>query len=91
MEKFLTLTLSFEGNSADDHAIDLYDVSSALLGFERTLALTTHLILNQEVITQAPSLKNAQILSFPSKEGSWKMTVGIILTGAYALGTLSMG
>ncbi|MFT7880536.1 MAG: hypothetical protein ABXS91_09095 [Sulfurimonas sp.] len=89
MEKFLTLTLSFEGSNADNHAIDLYDVSSALLGFERTLALTTHLILNQEVITQAPSLKNAQIMSFPSKEGSWKMTVGVILTGAYALGTLS--
>lgn len=89
MENLLTLTLSFEGKTADQHAIDLYDVSSALLGFERTLALTTHLILNQEVITQAPSLRNAQIMSYPSKEGSWKMTVGVVLTGAYALGTLS--
>lgn len=89
MENLLTLTLSFEGKIADKHAIDLYDVSTALLGFERTLALTTHLILNQEVITQAPSLKNAQILSYPSEEGSWKMTVGVILTGVYALGTLS--
>lgn len=89
MNKFLTLTLSFEGKTSDNHAIDLYDVSSALMGFERTLALTTHLILNQEVITQAPSLRNAQIMSYPSEEGSWKMTVGVILTGAYALGTLS--
>ena len=88
MKNILTLELSFEGNNADNHIIDLYDVSSSLLGFERTLALTTHLILNQKVITQAPSLKNAQILSFPSEEGSWKMNVAVVLTGAYALGTL---
>ena len=82
-------TLSYEGNDSDRHEIDLYDVSQALIGFQRSIALTTHLVINNKIITQAPALKGAQIIALPPEEGSWKITAGIILTGVYSLGTLS--
>jgi antitoxin component of RelBE/YafQ-DinJ toxin-antitoxin module len=78
--------ISFEGNSSDSHRIDLYDIAQALTGFQRSLALTTHLILNDQVITQAPSLKNAEIYSLPPEDGSWKMTA-VICTALYSLST----
>jgi hypothetical protein len=85
----INFTLSFEGNDSDNHEIDFYDVAQAMIGFQRSLAITTHLIINGEVITQSPSLKNARILAKPPEEGSWKIiaTVAAIGTGAYHLTT----
>jgi hypothetical protein len=80
----LKFALSYEGENADHHEIDFYDVAQGLIGFQRTLAITTHLVLNGEVITQAPSLKNAQILAHPPKEGSWEIFAGIYLIGKVA-------
>lgn len=79
--------LSYNGNDSSNHEIDLYDVSQALIGFQRSLAITTHLILNGTVITQAPSLKGAKIYAFPAEEGSWKITAGILVLGAYQVAT----
>lgn len=76
--------LSYSGADAETHEIDFYDVSQALIGFQRSLAITTHLILNDEIITQAPSLKGAQIYAFPSEEGSWKTKAGIVILGTAA-------
>lgn len=82
----LKFTLTYDGSTATRHRIDLYDVSQALIGFQRSLALTTHLVLNDEIITQAPSLKNAAIYAAPSEEGSWKM-VALVASTTFALGT----
>ena len=71
-------TLSFHGKSADKHELDLYDVSTAMLGFQRSLAITTHLILNDQVITQAPSLRGANIIAIPPEAGSWSIRAKII-------------
>jgi hypothetical protein len=79
--------LSYLGADSDDHEIDLYDVSQALVGFQRSLAITTHLILNGEIITQAPALKGAKIFAFPSEEGSWKIKAGVLAIGAYHVTT----
>ncbi|WP_203290961.1 hypothetical protein [Maricaulis parjimensis] len=89
----LELSLSFLGQSAAGNQIDFYDAAQALVGFQRSLALTTHLILNNEIITQAPSLAGATIIALPSEEGSWKQravvvgTWAMIAGGAYKLGT----
>lgn len=80
--KIIEFSLSFEGNDSEDHQIDLYDVSQALVGFQRTIALTTNLMMNGDLITQAPSLKNAIILAQPPEEGSWKICA-TVLTSAY--------
>jgi len=44
-------SLSFEGDRADRHELDFYDAAQAMLGFQRSLAITTHLVLNGKVIT----------------------------------------
>lgn len=82
-----TFTLSFTGYESDNHMLDFYDASQALIGFQRSLALTVHLALNSEIIVQAPSLKGAQILVSPIEEGSWKVKAGIF---AAAYGLLSL-
>ncbi len=86
MEAKLKFTLEFQGADSDLHLIDLYDVSRALEGFQRSLALTAHLAINGTIITQAPALKGARILSQPPEEGSWK-TAAIFVAGAYAATT----
>lgn len=84
------VTLQYDGAEADEHVIDMYDVSQALLAFQRSLALTTHLVLNGEIITQAPSLKGARIYSMPPEAGSWKTTavIAALGTGIYSVGTV---
>jgi hypothetical protein len=72
-------TLSFEGNSADNHELDFYDAAQGLISFQRTLALTLHLVVNNEIIIQAPSLRNAEIFALPVEEGSWKIKAGIVI------------
>lgn len=87
--EFTNFVLSYEGFEADQHAVDFYDASYAMLGFQRSLALTTHLILNNKIITQAPSLKGAQIYILPVQEGSLKFWARIVVVGTalYQLGT----
>lgn len=82
----MLFTMSYEGASSDRHLIDLYDVSQALEGFQRSLALTTHLFLNDQVITQAPSLRGAKIFAVPPEEGSWKITA-VLSTALFTVGT----
>jgi len=89
MKHNVQFTLAYEGKDADRHEIDLYDISQALVGFQRSIALTTHLVINNKIITQAPSLKGAKVLALPAEDGSWKITAGVVLTGIYALGTTS--
>tara|TARA_R110002124_G_scaffold21624_4_gene82861 strand:- start:246 stop:1121 length:876 start_codon:yes stop_codon:yes gene_type:complete len=81
----LSFSLQYVGHDADENIIDFYDVGQALVGFQRSLAITAHLVLNGEVITQAPSLKNAKIIALPPEEGSWKFKAVILLglTGGY--------
>src|SRR4051794_8941447 len=80
------ITLSYSGSRADQNEIDLYDVGQGLIGFQRSLALTTHLVLNNEIITQAPALKGAEILALPASEGSWKITAAVAVT-IWTIGT----
>ena len=86
MKTIIKFRLSYGGNESDYHQIDLYDVSQALEGFQRSIALTMHLVLNGEIITQAPALKGAKILATPAKEGSWEI-IATVLAGIYAIGT----
>lgn len=89
MAQGVTFKLSFHGGETDNHEIDLYDVAHALVGFQRSLALTTHLVLNDEIITQAPALKNASIRALPPSAGSWEIMAGVSIaaTAIYYLGT----
>lgn len=83
-----SISLSYTGALADNNALDMYDAARGLAGFHRSLALTTHLLINGEIITQAPSLKGAQIISTTPEEGSWKVTA-IVLAGIWAVTSAS--
>lgn len=74
-----SVALSYEGEDSDDHFIDMYDFAQALYGFERSLALVTHLVIHDEVITQATSLKDAKILAQPPQEGSFSIAAFIAI------------
>lgn len=84
----IEITLTFEGGLADKHQLDFYDAAHALVGFERSLALVTHFVLNGEIITQAPALKGARIFTEAPADGSWKVIARI---SALALAAGSVG
>lgn len=86
MQPIVRFCLSYGGNESDSQKIDLYDVSQALIGFQRSIALTTHLVINGEIITQSPALKGARILAAPAKGGSWEIAA-IVLVAIYKIGT----
>ncbi|WP_417256920.1 hypothetical protein [Celeribacter halophilus] len=71
--------LRYTGAWASDNAIQFYDVAQALIGFERVISLTTHLLLNGEVKTQSPATSGFNLVALPAEEGSWKWTVGLAL------------
>jgi hypothetical protein len=89
MTQEVRFALTFEGAQANDHSIDFYDAADALTGFQRSLALTTHLLLNGEIIVQAPALKGATIYLRALEAGSWRAmaVVSMIATGAHYIGT----
>jgi hypothetical protein len=89
MPAILELALNHSGNTADRNGLDLYEAGQALIGFQRSLALTAHLAINGEIITQAPSLKGARILSFPPQEGSWQTTAVVVIGAIYAAGSIT--
>lgn len=82
------IKLKFDGRLSDNHVLDFYDAARAMTGFQRSLALTTHLVVNGEIITQAPSLKNAEILVTTPDAGSWEL-VATIVGAAWVAGTAS--
>lgn len=86
----MEFSLNYYGGMADEHLLDFYDASRAMMGFERTLALTAHLVLNDEIITQVTSLKGAKVLLGPMEAGSLKIPAYIFAgaTAVYSLGSL---
>lgn len=85
----MEIKLTYEGNLADSHQIDFYDLAQAMVGFQRSLAITTHLVINGRIITQAPALKGARILSTAPRPGSVEILagLGLVAGGIYAVGT----
>lgn len=80
--------LTFDGGLAEDGLLEFYDAARALAGFQRSLALTTHLALNGEIITQAPAASGFQIFIPPFIEGSWKTRAKLAIGATFALGSV---
>lgn len=77
--------LVFDGEYADRGLLEFYDASHALVGFQRSLALTTHLVLHGEIITQAPAASGFEILFPAIEEGSWKSKALIVFSAGVAV------
>lgn len=82
------IKLKFEGKLSDNHVLNFYDAARAMTGFQRLLALTTHLVMHGEIITQAPALKEADILVSTPSPGSWEIIASIV-GAAWVAGTAS--
>lgn len=61
------------GIDATQSYIDLYDLSKALYGFHRSLAITYHYLLHDEIITKTPYARDFRIITVPPKEGSFEV------------------
>lgn len=87
MEKIIEFEVSYNGSTSDNHQIDLYDVSRAMMGFHRSFAITSQMMLHNELIHKSTSLKNAHIYTFPQEEGSWQMKFALFaaLTSPFTL------
>lgn len=85
----MKVELSYNGGFADHHELDFYDVGQAMVGFQRSIALTTHLVLNGNIITQAPALRGARVIARAPEAGSYKIPAYITSIGlaVYGLGT----
>jgi hypothetical protein len=77
--------IEFSGALSERNLIGAYDAAAALRGFERSLALTTHAVLNGDIIVQAPALKGAVILFEPPEQGSWTTRALVVIGGIWAL------
>ncbi|WP_341365477.1 hypothetical protein [Yoonia sp. BS5-3] len=82
----MKISLKYDGKLAEDHVLDFYDAAQGQVGFQRSLAITTHYAINGEVITQAPSLKGADLLVSVPREGSWEIAV-FVGAALYSFGT----
>ena len=84
----MDVLLTYNGMLADRHELDFYDAAKAMSGFQRSLALTTHLVLTGDIITKAPAMKGARILITTPRPGSWE-AVATIVGAAWVAGTAS--
>ncbi len=80
--------LTFDGGAASEGLLEFYDAAQALAGFQRSLALTTHLALHGKIITQAPFARGFEIYILPIEEGSWKARAKLILGTALMVGSV---
>jgi hypothetical protein len=80
--------LTFDGGLADEGYLEFYDAARALAGFQRSLALTAHLVINGEIITQAPYASGFALLIPPFRQGSWKSRAKLVIGTGIALGSV---
>lgn len=59
--------------------INLYSGPKSIFGFGKIIQLSTHLILNNEVIKKSTAVKNADFYLLPSKQGSYIQELTIII------------
>lgn len=89
MAAHLELELVFRGKDADDSRLQFYDAAHALVGMERTISLTNHLLINGEVLSQSPSVSGFHTYLLPPEEGSWKAGIGIFFGAMLTVGVAS--
>lgn len=62
MNKIIEFEVSYNGLDTDNHQIDLYDISRAMMGFHRSLAITSQMMLHNKLIQKSTALKKCKNL-----------------------------
>ncbi|WP_176494076.1 hypothetical protein [Cobetia sp. 5-25-4-2] len=75
----IKLRSRYEGGVFDDGLSELYDGTTSLIGFCRVIAISIHMLANEEVIHRATALKGAKLYRRAAKKGSFVDEIIIVL------------
>ncbi len=79
--KELELKISYNGGSASDGLLDIYDAGISIRGLSRSLVITTHAFIHKgEIRRRADVVRGAKIYISPPRHGSFEEVVRIILS-----------
>lgn len=73
------ISIAFQGGSASDNRLDMYDGAAALFGFSKTFLVSTHFLVNEKVIFQAPAATGVRCFLRTSRPGSWEQAIQIVV------------
>jgi len=77
----IRLHFKFDGGSANDGMLDIYDASIALRGISRSLVIITHAFLHDgEVRHRADHVAGARIYVHPPTRGSYDQLVSVLIS-----------
>jgi hypothetical protein len=81
MEKEIEFKISYDGGSASDGLLDIYDAGVSIYGLSRSLAITTHAFINKgEIRRRAERVRGAKIFLSPPRQGSFEEIVKVVLS-----------
>lgn len=79
--KELELKISYDGGSASEGMLDIYDAGVSIHGLSRSLAITTHAFIHKgEIRRRAERARGAKIYIAPPRHGSFEELVKIVLS-----------
>lgn len=83
--KELDFKISYDGGSATDGLLDIYDAGVSIHGLSRSLAITTHAFIHGgEVRRRAERARGAKIYILPPRQGSFEEVVRIVFSNEAA-------
>jgi hypothetical protein len=79
--KRIEIKLHYDGGTADDGVLNLYDAGTSISGFARALAITTHALLNDGAVRKrAEGAEGAEFYISPSRQGSFLEVITVVIT-----------
>lgn len=81
----LTFNIKFDAGSSQFDGLNMYYGADALSGFAEALSVTTHAILNNNVVTQTPAVKGFKLDFKEAHDGSYVQKVTMEFTDADAV------
>lgn len=79
------LELTFDSGESNFHGLNLYYGADAIGGFAEAVALTTHAIVNDNVVKQTPSVKGFSLNFKNSFVGSFRQKIELEFNGAESI------
>jgi len=71
--------IRYEGGSANEHFLPLYDGTTSIQGVSQALQIATHAFMTGEVVSRATALKTASFRLKPARQGSFVFEIIAII------------
>jgi hypothetical protein len=82
------IRIRYQGGTADNQELELYDGTTSIHGFAQALQITTHAYLHNEIVTRATALRGARYFLRPAKPGSFISEFVVLIEQYPATSTL---